>query len=836
MRNWRQLAVVSSSVIILGAAFSWWMVVRADMAMRGELLTQARLVAQALDLERVRSLTSRQGDLSSPDYVKVKAQLALIKTADRRCRFVYLFGRRPDGQIYFFADSEPAGSSVESPAGQTYDEAPAGFKRMFDTGVESVVGPATDRWGTWVSGLVPIARLGGSAPIVVLGMDIGARTWTREVIARAAMPVGLLVLLLASVGVAAGAFHQRKALKDSLANFRTFFETIDDMIGVAALDGRILFANNVFERKLGYGPGELAGMSVLDLYSVETRQEAEEIFAAALRGKGGSSLLPVCPKNGPPIPVETRIWRGRWNGLDCVFGICKDLSAEQEAQQRFEQLFRSNPTPMALTALPEQTFFDVNDAFLEKLGYQRSEIIGKTSQQLGLFVHSEQQTEQAERLRALGRVSGFDVQVRRKDGVILDGLFSGDVIQIRGQLYFLTVMVDVTDRNRAEEEKDRLRDQLQQAMKMEAIGRLAGGVAHDFNNLLTGITGNIELALLDLRPDDPLTEILRDVSDAANRAASLTRQLLAFSRKQVIEPKVLDLNHVVRDLRRMLVRLIGEDIELLTVAQPKLGSVKVDAGQIEQVLINLAINARDAMPNGGKLTIETSDVTLDERDGEDRPHSSPGDYVMLAMSDTGCGMTEEIQAHLFEPFFTTKEKGKGTGLGMATVYGAVKQSGGIIEVHSEPDHGTVVKIYLPRVETLPEPSAKAAPAGMATGHETVMLVEDEDTVKLLAEKVLGRQGYRVFAYPNGGEALAAIQFINETVDLLVTDVVMPGINGKMLADRVKAIRPEIKVLFTSGYPENAVAHHGVLDEGIEFLGKPYTPQMLAAKVRDVLDK
>ena len=396
---------------------------------------------------------------------------------------------------------------------------------------------------------------------------------------------------------------------------------------------------------------------------------------------------------------------------------------------------------------------------------------------------------------------------------------------------------DITDRKQAEGEREKLRVQLQQAMKMEAVGRLAGGVAHDFNNLLTAIIGNISLALMKLSPSDPAGGLLAEANKAAESAATLTQQLLAFSRKQIIAPKVWDLNILIADMNKMLVRLIGEHIELKTAPGADLGLVKVDSGQFEQILVNLVVNARDAMPEGGKLLIETVNVDLDAEYCSMHPYVHPGRFVMLAVSDTGHGMSAEVKKQIFEPFYTTKPKGTGTGLGLATIYGVVKQSHASIEVYSEVGVGTTFKIYLPREESevagTPPPSL---PLEMLGGSETVLFVEDEEIVRNMGVRILKGLGYKVMQASNGDEAIARAMEYRERIDLLMTDVVMPGMNGRELANRLASIHPETRVLFTSGYTDNAIVHHGVLDEGVAFVGKPYSPSSLAKKVRDVIDK
>ncbi|MBI4831684.1 MAG: response regulator, partial [Candidatus Lindowbacteria bacterium] len=405
-----------------------------------------------------------------------------------------------------------------------------------------------------------------------------------------------------------------------------------------------------------------------------------------------------------------------------------------------------------------------------------------------------------------------------------------------GKHHCVGMMQDITERKKAENEMAALEEQFWQAQKMEAIARLTGGIAHDFNNLLTVIIGYCQLCLMELRDSDPLRENIEEMGKAANRAANLTRQLLAFSRRQVMEMSILNLNELLADLDKMLCRVIGEDVELAIMPASDLGTVKADPGQIEQVILNLVVNARDAMPCGGKLTIGTANVELDEIYARNHSGAKPGSYVMLSVSDTGAGMDQETKEKIFEPFFTTKEKGKGTGLGLATVHGIVKQSGGDIWVYSEPTKGTTFKIYLPRVDEEPAYADEKESGEFARGNETVLLVEDEEGVRKLVMLILQTQGYNVLEAAHAGDALFACEQHTGPIHLVLTDVVMPEMSGPELAKRLSQIRPDMKVIYMSGYTDDAIVHHGVLQKEMDYIQKPYTVEKLTRKIRQVLDR
>jgi PAS domain S-box-containing protein len=509
------------------------------------------------------------------------------------------------------------------------------------------------------------------------------------------------------------------------------------------------------------------------------------------------------------------------------------LRAAQESLRRSEMNFRSLVTnaPYGICRCDAAgQLLDVNPALLSMLGYPSAqELLGKHLG--GLYADTHQWFELADYLRSAAPFTGLIVEWKRKDGIGIVVRVSGRAVSdIDKKTAFELFAEDVTERRALEQ-------QLQQSQKMEAIGRLAGGIAHDFNNLLMVISGYSEFLLDRLGPDPALRGPAQEIAGASQRASSLTRQLLAFSRKQMLAPKILDLNGVVTENLKMLTRVIGEDIDLVMVPAPSLGAVRADAGQIDQVIMNLAVNARDAMPAGGKLTIETSNVSLDEEYARFHAPLRPGDYVMLAISDTGFGMDSETQSHIFEPFFTTKGP-KGTGLGLSTVYGIVKQSGGYIWVNSEPGKGTSFKIYLPRVAERAEPAQVVASNDAAfaePGTETILIAEDEANLRYLARQFLEKQGYKVIEAADGAAAMQIAVAHEGVIHLLLTDVIMPGMNGRELAQRISEIRPNTKVLYMSGYTENVIGHNGTLDAGVRLLQKPFTLRDLKSKVREVLD-
>jgi len=617
------------------------------------------------------------------------------------------------------------------------------------------------------------------------------------------------------------------------ARYRELFDHIADAIFVVDPEThRVIDCNEEACRRYEYTREEFLGMDPVTVHPPEEREAVRQ----RLRQQDTSTAeFTHITKSGRRFPVEVRSRVIDHEGRRARISLIQDLSAHkrvEESLRESEDRFRAvgDNIAAAIYIHDGQRMLYVNPACEEISGYTCAELMNQVD--FWEMVHPDFRALVQERARARleGRATPhhYEFKILARDGSERWLDFTASRVQFAGRTAILSIAVDMTGRRALEE-------QLRQALKMEAVGRLAGGVAHDFNNLLTVIKGHAELLLDSLDRRDPLRTEVEEMQKAAERAAALTRQLLAFSRQQVLAPQVLDLNTVVCNVDRLLRRLLGEDIELHALLADGLGRVKADPGQIEQVILNLAVNARDAMPRGGKLTVETGNVALDETYARERVEVKPGDYVLLAVSDTGTGMSPETCSHIFEPFFTTKDPAKGTGLGLSTVYGIVKQSDGHISVYSEPGMGTTLRIYLPRVEEA-QAAASAEPAAAATdtGNETILLVEDEDGVRGLVRQVLKRKGYSVLEARDGGEALLTCEHFHEPIHLLLTDVVLAHMSGRELAERLSVLRPEMKVLYMSGYTDDAIVQHGVLTQEAAFLQKPFTTEALARKVREVL--
>jgi two-component system cell cycle sensor histidine kinase/response regulator CckA len=627
----------------------------------------------------------------------------------------------------------------------------------------------------------------------------------------------------------------------------TFLKPLPAVNYVAALDEARskLYISPQIEEMLGFPPTEWLndpGLWCRQIHPQDRERVITELHRDHENGKALRSEYRMLSRDGRVVWVreETVLVRDELGQPCFIEGVLMDISDLQRVEKvsqtsaaKFRAIFERVAIGIAVID-NEGRIIESNPSLEEMLGYSADELRNRFFNE---FAHPDDAMADRSLYEDLweGKRHHYQIEKRyiRRDDELVWGRLNVSLVHGNGsESQFAIFMVeDIT-------EQKRLETQFLHSQKMETIGRLAGGIAHDFNNILMVIKGYSQLSLAEMKKNDPLKPNIEEIRKATERAVDLTRQLLAFSRRQIMDMKVLDLNNVVRDLEKMLRRIIGEDIELVTALADEVGSVKVDPGQIEQVLLNLAVNARDAMPSGGRLTLETSNVELDEEYCRIHISVKPGPYVMLSISDTGCGMLPDVKERIFEPFFTTKEKGNGTGLGLSTVYGIVKQSGGNIWVYSEPGQGTTFKIYLPRVEKVAETHVPRDDAGhLARGNETVLVVEDDPSLRDLIARVLRGLGYAVHEAVNGNDAVQMVHEGNrKKIDLLVTDVVMPRMGGRELVEKIKTVQPEMKVLYISGYTEGSITNHVVFDQEDTFLQKPFSLKDLTKKVREVLDR
>jgi PAS domain S-box-containing protein len=630
-----------------------------------------------------------------------------------------------------------------------------------------------------------------------------------------------------------------EALRESEERYRLLVDESPYAIAVHQ-DGALVFVNPAALSLLGAERAdELIGRPVSSIVHSAGWEAAQERIGRMLQGETG--LYPVGDRyvrlDGSEVHVEVSAAPFTFGGGPAIQVIALDITERTFARERLresEELFRATFEQAAVGiahVAPDGRWLRVNQRLCDIVGYSREELLRKSFQDITDPADTESNVEALRRLLE-GEIRTYSDEKRyvRKDGSFVWVALTVSLVRTKSgdPDYLISVIEDITERKGLEA-------QFLQAQKMESVGQLAGGIAHDFNNLLNVITGMAFFVSEQLKADDPLQEDLREITRAADRAAAMTRQLLAFSRKQIMEPKVLDVGRLVLDLAGMLGRLIGEDVELAVVPARGSCSIRADPGQIEQAVMNLAVNARDAMPNGGTLTIETQAVELAGTQAATYPSLEPGAYVQLTVSDSGDGMDEATRARIFEPFFTTKEVGKGTGLGLSTVYGIVQQSGGTIWVDSEVGQGTSFRIWFPEVEEA-APGDEPAPAiAPERGAETILVVEDYVGLRQLARRMLEKAGYTVLVASDGGEALQALERHDSPVHLLLTDVVMPGMNGRELAARMREAHPEVKVIYTSGHTEDALIRHGIEADAAHFLRKPYTHEDLTRAVRVVLD-
>jgi len=628
------------------------------------------------------------------------------------------------------------------------------------------------------------------------------------------------------------------SLAQSESRFRTVVEAMPDIVyRWSDKRGGIYYSPRVVEI-LGYTPDELYAQPLLWRNAIHAGDDdvIADAVAKFTAGEPYDIVYRLTDRDGKLHWIHDRAISLTREGDEIVIeGIAADITTRREAEEvlrqseeKFFKVFSTSPDALSLTRLTDGLMLEVNPTFVSFTGYGKEELVGKTTVEAGLWVDPTVRDQVTREIAEHGEVVNLEVSFRRKDGSTFPTLFSARPIDVFGQSCLLVTARDISDRKLLEEK-------LRQSLKMESIGRLAGGVAHDFNNKLTVILAYSEMALLEVPREQRLWRYLSEVFKAAEHSRDLTAQLLAFSRQQVISPKEMDLNAFIRDTQRTLPRLIGEDVVVTYLLDPELWRVRIDPTQLDQIVMNLSINARDAMPAGGSLHISTANIGIDEEYCQEQLDAKPGQYVRLTFSDTGYGMDKKTLKHIFEPFFTTKEVGKGTGLGLATVYGIITQNGGFIEVESTPGRGTVFHIYLPRHMAPPsEPAVESAPPVHLPGSGSVLLVEDDETVRGMTREMLERVGYRVESPRTPQEAIELSRDEGKEFDLILSDVIMPGMSGKDMADEVRRIRPGIKVVFMSGYTYDAISSRGLAQEGMHLIHKPFDIGTLTTAVRKAL--
>jgi two-component system cell cycle sensor histidine kinase/response regulator CckA len=628
-----------------------------------------------------------------------------------------------------------------------------------------------------------------------------------------------------------------QALTRSQEHYRLLFES--SPIPMWVLDRRTLAFLELNEAAIqlyGFSREEFLARTILDIQVEKRIPGLLETPPHRADGPQDAQTWRHRKKDGTVIDVEItghdlNLW-----GIEAELVVAQDVTTRRkneiklvQSEERFSKSFRCCPMPVTISTKAEGRYIDVNDGFVKMLGYESPEVIGRTAHELGIWVEPEQRAVVVEQLTQSGRISGMDCQFRTKSGEIRHTQIFAELITLSDTICILAITIDVT-------EAKRLQEQYLQAQKMEAVGRLADGVAHDFNNMLGVIIGYCDMSSELLDPESRVLNSIHQVRKAAERAADLTHQLLAFSRREVLHLSVLNMNAVVNNVSKMLLRMVGEDIALKFVPGVQLGAIRADLRQVEQVLMNLAINSRDAMPKGGTILIATSNVDLDETHSLLHPEVPAGSYVMLAVSDTGCGMDARTMDRVFEPFFTTKGPGEGTGLGLSMVHTIVKQSGGHVLVESEPGKGAMFKLYFPRINepamSLIPPTPEAVPLG---GSETILVVEDDDALRELTVGLLESAGYKVLAAKDGLSATEIAEAYQENVDLVLTDVIMPSMGGGTLVAKLKQSRPGLRETYMTGYAGNVIANYGVLDSSKALLRKPFTKKSLLRHVRDMLD-
>lgn len=843
--HWTAIAMFST--LAVGWIATEWIGYQRKSFEEEKLFDLVSVSAAAINPENVKALGGSLSEIEKREFKEIRKQLVdmCISVGNLKVREIYLL-KMKDGNIYFAVESlSEDAPDYYPPTGEVYDDCPDDLRAVFKKGIALVTGIYSDKWGTFVSGFCPILENG--KVLGVIGIDIDFSDWTRGILLARLLPI-IITLLMSCLILSVFLDRQRSVetniiLHKSEKKFHSLFENMGEGVALHLLvsDGKgnpvnyiILDVNQQFLSIMKFKKEDIIGRLATIVYGVEKAPFLEE-YAKVVKTGSPCHFDTYYPPMKKYFDISVAPW-----GEEGFATIFTDITERRKADENVFSLAKEwqvtfDAVSDAIWLLDkDHRIVRCNRATLELTGMDRREIVGKHCWDI---VHSA-----AEPIEdcPFCRMNNSK-QKELKELKIGDKWFMAKLDPIfdeRGEISgAVHIISDITERKQSEEERHKLELHLHQVQKIESIGRLTGGIAHDFNNLLTPILGYTEILSMDEQLGEDRRDMVEMIKKAANRAKDLTRQLLAFGRKQVLNLKTIHLGTVIHDFEKLLRRTIRENINIKIEVPDSIGTIKADVGQIEQVILNLAINAQDAMPNGGNLVISLQNVELDETYKMKRQEIRLGSYVCMSVSDTGAGMDKETQSHIFEPFFTTKDVGKGTGLGLSMVYGIVKQHSGFIYVYSEVGIGTEFKLYFPREDGQAELAEQKAVNGQISENtgETVIVVEDNEMVRNITSKLLFNLGYNVLVFEKGQECIDFVKSTKKHIDLLVTDIIMPDMNGRDLYENLSYLRPDLKVLYISGYDSNIIAHQGILEGGVHFLQKPFTSEALASKVREAIE-
>ncbi len=855
--NKKWIWCVILTIAFFGITFSWWIAERSDRQLREDLSLHVQIIADSIDQHDVRALSFNLSDRTNPAFIRLEAWMKKIVPVVG-CRILYSMIKHGN-ELVFGPENLQEKDRFASPPGTRYKAPPEKLRAVFETRKATTVGPYTDEYGTFVSAFAPVISPDTGEVLLVVGMDVEAADWKWDVASHAAVPITLTIFLVLLMMLFVHLQNTHLALKageaslnESEKKHRFLYETMAQGVVYHAADGRVIDANPAAQRILGMTFDQIQGRNSFDSSWKVVNEDGspflEETHPARVALQTGRPVF-----NSVLGVIKPHDEKYLWIDIDAipqfrpgedkpsqVYATFVDITERKEAEEalraknaKMESIFRA--APIGIGVVSNRMLVEVNQHICEMTGYSREELVGKSASMLYPtqedFDFVGQEKYRQIQLQGAGSV---ETKWRRKDGTLINIILSSAPIDTDDLSAGITfTALDITERKQSEEQSKNLETQLFQAQKMESIGTLAGGIAHDFNNLLTGILGNASLILAQMDKSQPFYGRLKNIEDYVKRGSDLTKQLLGFARRGKYETKPTNLAEFIRESSELF-RRTRKEISIHLKAQEELWVVEVDRGQMEQVLLNLYVNAWQAMPDGGDLHISAENVRLDEVDVNPY-NANPGRYVKIAVTDTGIGMDEVTMARIFDPFFTTKEKGRGTGLGLASAYGIIKNHGGFIRVESEKGHGTSFMVYLPASNKVVEDDHNKIEDELQKGHETVLLIDDEEMILDVGSNILEGLGYKVMMAIGGKQGLKVYEQNKDAIDIVIIDMIMPEIGGRETFDTMLKINPSVKVLLSSGYSLNGQAEE-IMQGGCKgFIQKPFTTVELSKKVRVILD-